>query len=143
VDQLVLILGAVFAVAGLLLFALGKARGDNRIQVAGMSLQLSHPSLLVFCLGVAMMLTHSWLESSEPDGNAEPGLDEPGAAPESDRFDEPVPGGLDPDEAAGDELPPDEAAGDELPPDEAAGDELPPDEDEDEDETDPSTDSPE
>jgi hypothetical protein len=55
-QLIVLILGGLFATAGVILFALKGTRGKNTIKMLGMEFQLAGSSLVVFALGCVLIL---------------------------------------------------------------------------------------
>ncbi|PYI93871.1 MAG: hypothetical protein DME97_03075 [Verrucomicrobia bacterium] len=62
----VLILGAIFAVAGIALFAKRGISGKNSIKVGGMEFQLAGSSLVVFVVGCGLILVAARMQSTAP-----------------------------------------------------------------------------
>jgi hypothetical protein len=62
----VLILGAIFAVAGIALFAKRGISGKNSIKVGGMEFQLAGSSLVVFVVGCGLILVAARMETAAP-----------------------------------------------------------------------------
>jgi hypothetical protein len=61
----VLVLGAMFAVAGIVLFAKRGITGQNTIKIAGAEFQLAGSSLVVFVVGCALIVVAARLQPSE------------------------------------------------------------------------------
>jgi hypothetical protein len=73
----VLILGAIFAVTGIALFAKRGVSGQNTIKIAGIELQLAGSSLVVFVVGCGLIVIAARLQTSSKDeANATPAGDD-------------------------------------------------------------------
>lgn len=115
-DEILTAFGVVLSIVGIVLFVRTKATGDNSMQVMGMHVKVSHPSLLIFFAGILLVLVPRLLpHGSEPPAaeQGDPTADEAAEAAEAEQVGEPAA-----DEA--EETAPDEpAAPDEVAPDEA------------------------
>src|SRR4051812_44562697 len=81
----VLALGALFAVAGIMLFARRGTSGKNSIKIAGMEFQLAGSSLVVFVLGVGLVVVAAKLETKPaPDSAPKEVAKSPAPAPPRD-----------------------------------------------------------
>src|SRR5262245_45216955 len=62
-NAIIMVFGALIAIAGLVLLYLRSERGENKIKLFGQEFQVSAPALVVFLAGCAVFVTplvHHW-----------------------------------------------------------------------------------
>jgi hypothetical protein len=82
-DELLTLFGIVLAIVGIILFVRTKVAGDNSMQMLGLQVKVSHPSLLIFFAGILLILVPRVLPhgqeppaAEEGDPTADQGADE-------------------------------------------------------------------
>ena len=70
-KMLVLIIGAAFAITGIVLFAKKGVSGKNTIKMLGAEFQLSGSSLVIFVLGCLLIIFAAQLDNTEPSTKPE------------------------------------------------------------------------
>ena len=68
-KMLVLILGAAFAITGIVLFAKKGVSGKNTIKMLGAEFQLSGSSLVIFVLGCLLIIFAAQLDNTDRSTN--------------------------------------------------------------------------
>jgi hypothetical protein len=68
----VLVLGAIFAIAGIALFAKRGISGQNTIKIAGVEFQLAGSSLVVFVVGCGLIVIAARMQTSSREETKSP-----------------------------------------------------------------------